>query len=98
MPQEGKTATRACSRRTSPVPVVPTPKLVFIPAAARVLSARQVRELLGGKSEMFLYRMVTERPQLKFPRPFKINGRNHWHRAEIEGWIGAQKTADGEAA
>jgi hypothetical protein len=30
-------------------------KPVLIPATAKILSARQVRGLLGGKSEMFIY-------------------------------------------
>jgi predicted DNA-binding transcriptional regulator AlpA len=68
-----------------------------ISATATVLSALQVRALLGGKSEMFLYRLLTERPELNFPRPFKINGRNHWHRAKVEAWIVAQAPSGSSA-
>lgn len=81
---------RSHAKHSAPAPTAPH-KPVLIPAAAKVLSARQVRELLGGKSEMFLYRLLTERPQLNFPRPFKINERNHWHRADVEAWILAQQ-------
>ena len=81
------------SARATHSPAPKETKPVIIPGAAKILCARQVRELLGGKSEMFLYRLLTERAELKFPRPFKINRRNHWHRAQIDAWIAAQMPA-----
>ena len=62
-----------------------------IPPAAKIISARQVRDLFGGASEMFLWRLLNERPKLKFPRPFQINKRNFFNRAQVDAWIAAQE-------
>ena len=46
----------------------------------QLITAKRLRELLGGVSEMHIWRLLSleaYRP-LQFPRPTKINGRNYW--------------------
>ena len=55
-------------------------------------SATQVRQQLGGISDVTLWRWGRD-PSLKFPQPIKISGRNYFRADEIDAWIGAQAEA-----
>ena len=55
----------------------------------QLITAKRLRELLGGVSEMHIWRLLSleaYRP-LQFPRPTKINGRNYWSLREVNAWI-----------
>lgn len=62
-----------------------------------VLSARQVRDYLGGVSQMFIHRRLADDPA--FPKPFKLGAmtgkgqRRYWRRADIEGWLAKRASA-----
>jgi predicted DNA-binding transcriptional regulator AlpA len=58
-----------------------------------LISGRQLRDLLGGCSEMHIWRLLNKRElqPLAFPKPFKINGRNYWRLGTIRRWIDDQE-------
>ena len=55
----------------------------------------QLRRLCGNVSEMTVHRW-RKNPNLNFPVPFKICGRNYWKRGTIDAWIEA-RAAETEA-
>ena len=57
--------------------------------AMELRRARQVREQLGGISEVTLWPRVRD-PNLNFPRPVKILGRLYFRGDEIDAWISEQ--------
>jgi predicted DNA-binding transcriptional regulator AlpA len=67
-----------------------SPSQVTRPLSDETLaSSRRLRELLGGCSEMHIWRLVNEEKYraLAFPKPFKINGRNYWRLGAVRRWL-----------
>ena len=58
----------------------------------KLMTARQVRDALGGCSGMHLWRLQKDEryASLNFPRPIRIGARNLFRAREIEAWIDAQ--------
>ncbi|WP_273524436.1 helix-turn-helix transcriptional regulator [Rhodosalinus sediminis] len=52
----------------------------------KMLSARQVREMLGGISNMTLWRWLNS-GEHGFPRPKYIGQRRYWREADIINWL-----------
>ena len=48
------------------------------------LTAKQVLQRYGDRSDMWLYRLLKKDPT--FPRPLIINGRRYFGRQELETW------------
>lgn len=55
----------------------------------RLLTSRQVRNLLGNMSDMSLWRWINS-PTMGFPQPTYLARRRFWSEAEIAAWLGAQ--------
>lgn len=57
-----------------------------------LVSAKQVREILGGISETQIWRLLKDPTYsgLEFPRAIKIGQRNFWKISEIREFIGRQ--------
>jgi predicted DNA-binding transcriptional regulator AlpA len=57
-----------------------------------LITAKQVREILGGISETHIWRLLNHPnyAALRFPRAIKINRRNYWKIVEIREFIGRQ--------
>lgn len=53
------------------------------------ITARTVRELCGGVSDMSLHRWLNN-PELNFPKPIFIGRRRYWHEAKIVQWLDAR--------
>jgi predicted DNA-binding transcriptional regulator AlpA len=49
-----------------------------------LLPARRVRERLGNRSDMWLWRQLKFDPQ--FPRPLIINGRRYWWLSALRSY------------
>jgi predicted DNA-binding transcriptional regulator AlpA len=66
----------------------------------QLATAKRVRELLGGVSEMHLWRLMCHEAyrHLKFPAPIKINNRNYFRLGEVAAWIDAQAARSRAAA
>ncbi|WBQ11441.1 AlpA family phage regulatory protein [Hyphomonadaceae bacterium ML37] len=58
----------------------------------RLITANPVKELLGGKSDMTIWRMLAD-PELDFPKPIYIGKRRHWWLSEILAWIERQRNS-----
>ena len=56
---------------------------------ARLLQADAVRELLGGISDMTLWRWCANET-LNFPKPIHIQRRRFWREADVLAWMEAQ--------
>lgn len=56
---------------------------------AKLITAHQVRALLGGCSDMWLWRRLNEEGST-FPRPIYIARRRFWREAEIVAWVDDQ--------
>jgi predicted DNA-binding transcriptional regulator AlpA len=56
------------------------------------IQAAAVRDMLGGVSDMWLWRRLND-PAANFPRPIYINKRRFWIEAEIADWLDAQAAA-----
>jgi hypothetical protein len=56
---------------------------------AQLLTAKQVRALLGNCSEMHVWRLANDEryPWLGFPRVIQINRRNYFRRRAILDWV-----------
>ena len=63
----------------------------------KLITAVAVREVLGGVSDMTLWRWLND-PDLDFPRPTYIGKRRYFRDAEIAEWIEAQAEASRGAA
>lgn len=46
----------------------------------QLFSQKQLREMLGGKSDMSIWRL---RSKGTIPQPIKFNGRNFWTRSQL---------------
>ncbi len=55
-----------------------------------LITAAQVREQLGGISDMTLYRWVHDQ-EMGFPHPLYIRRNRYWRLADIEQWLDKQK-------
>ena len=55
-------------------------------------SATQVRQQLGGISDVTLWRRINN-PELDFPKPIKISGRLYFRVSDIDAWVEAQAEA-----
>jgi predicted DNA-binding transcriptional regulator AlpA len=55
----------------------------------RLLTSRQVREILGGMSDMSLWRWLNS-PTMEFPQPTYLARRRFWSEAKIAAWLSAQ--------
>jgi len=64
---------------------------------SKLITAVAVREVLGGVSDMTLWRWLND-PDLDFPRPTYIGKRRYFRDAEIAEWIEAQAEASRGAA
>ncbi len=67
---------------------------------AQLLTTRQARDLLGGCSDMHIWRLLNlpAYSHLKFPRAVTINRRNYFRRKLIVDWIALQAAATPAAA
>jgi hypothetical protein len=54
-----------------------------------LVSAGQLRAMLGGRSDMWLWRRQKD-PNAEFPEPTVIANRRYWKLGEIRAWIAAQ--------
>lgn len=63
-------------------------------ALDRKITSKQLRELLGGISDMSLWRFLHS-SYLDFPKPTYINKRRFWSAAEVEEWFQNQPTYKG---
>lgn len=61
-------------------------------ALNKLITARVVRELCGGISDMSLWRWLAD-PDLNFPKPVYIQKRRFWREAEVHNWIEAKTDA-----
>jgi predicted DNA-binding transcriptional regulator AlpA len=54
-----------------------------------LIACKQLREMLGGCSEMHIWRLLHDEKNqaLAFPKPIKINDRNYWRLRAIRQWI-----------
>lgn len=60
------------------------------PENFRHISAKDVRDLCGGVSDMSLWRWLND-PEMNFPKPVYIGKRRYWQEAEIIAWLQAQQ-------
>lgn len=60
----------------------------------KLITSNTVRELCGGISDMTIYRWLAD-PEMKFPRPTKLNRRRFWREAEILEWVEARTEPHG---
>ena len=60
------------------------------------LTAPQVRQRFGGKSDMWLWRLLSEEPS--FPRPVVIRNQRYFRLSELLAFENASKTADAGSA
>jgi len=58
-------------------------------ALEQKITSKQLRELLGGISDMSLWRFLNS-SYLDFPKPTYINKRRFWSAAEVEEWFSNQ--------
>lgn len=58
------------------------------------INSKQLREMLGGISDMSLWRFVHS-SYLNFPKPTYINKRRFWNSSEIEAWFKQQPSYRG---
>lgn len=58
----------------------------------KLISAKTVRELCGGISDMSLWRWLND-PALGFPQPVYIQKRRFWREADILAWIESREVA-----
>ena len=59
---------------------------------SKLLTAAAVRDLLGGVSDMTLWRWLND-SALDFPKPVKIQARRYWREADIAGWLDQREAA-----
>lgn len=57
----------------------------------KLLTAKTVCEMLGGVSDMWLWRRLND-PQSQFPEPIYIARRRFWRESDILDWIDTQAT------
>ena len=62
------------------------------PNSCELRSAATVRQQLGKISNVTLWRWVLD-PDLSFPKPIKISGRNYFRADQIDAWIEEQAEA-----
>ena len=53
------------------------------------ITSKQVREILGGISDMSLWRFLHDK-HLSFPQPIYINRRRFWSYTELKAWLDKQ--------
>lgn len=58
----------------------------------RLITSRQLREALGGISEMTVWRYERDEA-LGFPEPLRIRKRKFWRAADIDQWLNARDSA-----
>tara|TARA_A100001515_G_scaffold23483_1_gene18135 strand:- start:919 stop:1134 length:216 start_codon:yes stop_codon:yes gene_type:complete len=53
------------------------------------INSKQVKDMLGGISDVTLARYVKDPnyADLKFPKPIYINRRRYWSQEEIKQWL-----------
>lgn len=54
-----------------------------------LITSKQLRELLGGCSEMQVWRLLNDEKNraLAFPKQIKINDRNYWRLGSVRQWV-----------
>lgn len=57
---------------------------------SRLLPANEMKTRVGGVSDMTIWRWL-RKPDLGFPRPININGRNYWPEAELTAFIESRR-------
>jgi hypothetical protein len=60
------------------------------------LTAPQLRQRFGGKSDMWLWRLLREEP--RFPKPLMIRRNRYWRLSAIEAFERLMEGADAQAA
>ncbi len=72
----------------------PSSRIVAHPALGDecLIGSKAVRELLGGVSNMQIWRLLNDERYraLKFPRPIVIGRRSHWRLGDLRRWINRQ--------
>lgn len=63
----------------------------------KLISAKDVRHLLGDVSDMTLHRWLGDEA-LNFPRPVYIRKRRFWREADLLPWLEERAAASGKAA
>lgn len=58
----------------------------------RLMTSRQLREALGGISEMTIWRYERDE-SLGFPKALRIRKRRYWRVADVEQWVGGRNRA-----
>ena len=53
------------------------------------ITSKQLREMLGGISDMSLWRFLHDK-HLDFPKPIYINRRRLWSYDELKAWLDKQ--------
>ena len=51
-----------------------------------LLTSVQVRGMVGGVSDMCIWRWIRDERVL-FPKPMKMNKRNYWRQEDIKQWL-----------
>jgi predicted DNA-binding transcriptional regulator AlpA len=66
----------------------------------RLIGTTPVRELLGGVSQMHIWRLLNDENYraLKFPRPTVMGRRNYWRIGDLRRWIDRQPKKTRKAA
>ena len=57
-----------------------------VQSQCHLISSRGVRAILGGISNMSLWRWQNCM-EIDFPKPIKIMGRNYWKNDEVSAWV-----------
>jgi predicted DNA-binding transcriptional regulator AlpA len=62
---------------------------ILEPEADKKISAKQVREMLGGISDMSLWRYLNhpDCADMNFPKPIYIKKRRYWSSEELSLWL-----------
>lgn len=54
------------------------------------LTALQVRQRYGGRSDMWLFRLLKN--DQKFPKPMKISKQRYWQLTDLQKWEEAHRS------
>lgn len=60
--------------------------------AQNLLNSRQLKDLLGGITDMTLWRW-SQRNDLDFPKPIMIAKRRYWNASDIDAFLERQRSA-----
>ena len=60
---------------------------------SKLITAATVRELLGGVSDMTLWRWLND-SAMNFPKPLRIHSRRYWREADLTDWLRAREVLE----